>query len=228
MKITCMTNERLKQIADDLVEKRIDESKYTELYDLKNFPIVTLQELNQMYRAKKISFIFKSDDRLLKQYGARKILKIENSLTSFHGLFIILAIAFSLFYSIKYSDYIVLTAIPLLFISVALASPYQKLKKPLLIISIFLLVSCFFIKTIPAIIIMLLFSCGTILTNIVRKVNQTMMSSLILNNELAFVQGYINNFFSIKNEKNKKIIFNCAPESLQKQLVREFEEGLTV
>lgn len=221
--------QNMNQRVNDLVEKRIRESQYTTLFDLRNiFPIVTLDELKSMQRDKKISFLFKVDDSTLKKFATKKSLRLTNSLTIIMGLFMIAAIVFSIYYSIKYSEYILLTALPLIFISLSTTSPYKKIRNPALVLAIILIVVCFFITSETLIILIVIFSLTNILSNLVRKVNQINMTNLILNNELAFVQGYVNNSFSLKNQINKSILMNVLPAGLQKQLLRDFENDLRV
>ncbi len=225
-----MTNrERISEIGDKLVEKTIKESKYTSLFDIRYiFPIVSLKELKSMNRDKKISFLFKYDDPTLKQFVTKRTLSIIKSVAILLlGLFIISTIVFSFYYSIKYSEYLVLISLPLIYVALASTTPYKNFKTPVLILSIVLLTCCFFITNTTLIILIIVSSVTNILTNLVRKINQINLTDVILNNEVAFVKGYVNNSFSIKNEKNKAILFNTSVESLQKLMLREFEDGLS-
>ena len=221
-------NERITEIGDALVEKRMQEAKYTKIDELKYFINVTLVELRKMHKDKKISFLFQSEKSLVNNFGSKKDILVEKLLTNAHGIFLFLMVIFIIFYSITYSQYIVLLGLPIMFFSMGLTSPYQKLKKVALILAIILLIVSFFVKLQPLFILMLIFSLTNIITNIVRQTNNDLKTKIILNNELALVKGYVNNIFTLRNNKNGKILQNVSPESIQNTLLWEFMGDLTV
>jgi hypothetical protein len=218
----------IENIANLIIESRISAIGYEKLEEIPEFPVVTLEELYNMHKRKKISLIFRFDSTVENTVLDKKTNRLLNLLLTLNGLLVISFIVYLIYYSIYYTNYFVLIGIPLTFVGIALSSPFIRVKNVVLFISVIGLGWSFLIDNETLILLLLSFSIVNILSNIIRTVQQNVMSKFFLSNEKLFVQGYINRLISIRNNKNKKILFYLEEPSLHRINAELFEVGLSV
>lgn len=221
-----MNDTKISKMGKAILERKLIENTYTEISDIPEFPLTTLIELKKMYLENKISFIFLFNKEFESLSVEKNKIKLVNLLiTLTWTLFLIFTIYF-IYQSFNTKNFIFLIGIPFQILALTLSNPNMGYNPISLIIFTVCLIMGFYIESESWKLILIFSGLLNVIMYLIRKIYNTLMTNLILENEILFVKGYIKRLFSIKNNKNKVILHYLELDALHNSLASAFEQGL--
>lgn len=221
-----MNDSKISKMGKAILERKLIENTYSEISDIPEFPLTTLIELKKMYLENKISFIFLFNKEFESLSVEKNKIKLVNLLiTLTWTLFLIFTIYF-IYQSFNTKNFIFLIGIPFQILALTLSNPNMGYNPISLIIFTVCLIMGFFVESESWKLILIFSGLLNVIMYLIRKIYNTLMTNLILENEILFVKGYIKRLFSIKNNKNKVILHYLELDDLHNSLASAFEQGL--